>query len=38
MMRRFVADNWKALVLVLLIVAMLLFAPDGDVRFIYTEF
>ena len=38
MTRRFVARNWKAVLLVLLIIAILLFSPAEMVQFIYTEF
>jgi hypothetical protein len=38
MIGRFVRRNWKAAVLFLLIVAMLLFAPEEEMKFIYTEF
>jgi hypothetical protein len=37
-MGRFIARNWQAALLVLLIVAILLFSPDEMVQFIYTEF
>lgn len=38
MIRRLIARNWKPVLIALLIVAMLLFAPDLERKFIYTEF
>ncbi len=38
MIVRFVRRNWKVLVFFLLIVAMLLLAPEEGMKFIYTEF
>ena len=38
MIARFVRRNWKVVVLFLLIVAMLLLAPEEEMKFIYTEF
>ena len=38
MIARFVRRNWKVLVFFLLIVAMLLVAPEEEMKFIYTEF
>jgi hypothetical protein len=38
MMRRLWLHNWKVLVLFLLIVLMLILAPDDVTQFIYTEF
>jgi len=38
MIGRFVRRNWKVVVLFLLIVAMLLLAPEEEMKFIYTEF
>ena len=37
-MRRFWARNWKVLALLALVVALLLFAPEAEPKFIYTEF
>ena len=36
--RRFVANNWKVALYVLLIVLCVLFAPETPLKFIYTEF
>jgi hypothetical protein len=36
--RRFVANNWKVVLYVLLIVLCVLFAPEKPLKFIYTEF
>jgi hypothetical protein len=38
MIARFVRRNWKVVVLFLVIVAMLLLAPEEEMKFIYTEF
>jgi hypothetical protein len=38
MIARFVRRNWKVVVLFLLILAMLLVAPEEEMKFIYTEF
>ena len=38
MIKRFVERNWKVVVLFLLILAMLLLAPEEEMKFIYTEF
>ena len=35
---RFVANNWKVAIYVLLIVLCVLFAPEEPLKFIYTEF
>jgi hypothetical protein len=35
---RFVRRNWKVLFFFLLIVGMLLLAPEEEMKFIYTEF
>jgi hypothetical protein len=36
--RRFVANNWKVALYVLLIILCVLFAPEEPLKFIYTEF
>ncbi len=36
--QRFVANNWKVVMYVLLIVLCVLFAPEKPLHFIYTEF
>ncbi len=36
--RDFVADNWKVVLYVLLILLCVLFAPEEPLKFIYTEF
>lgn len=36
--RRFLANNWKVALYVLLIVLCVLFAPQEALKFIYTEF
>ncbi len=38
LVRRFVANNWKVALYVLLIVLCVLFAPEEPLKFIYTEF
>jgi hypothetical protein len=38
MMHRIVERNWKVLVLFVLIILMLLLAPEEEMKFIYTEF
>jgi len=35
---RFVRRHWKVVALFALVVLMLLFAPEEDTKFIYTEF
>jgi hypothetical protein len=35
---RFVANNWKVALYVLLIILCVLFAPEEPLKFIYTEF
>ena len=35
---RFVGNNWKVVLYVLLIVLCVLFAPEAPLKFIYTEF
>ena len=37
-LRRFVANNWKVALYVVLIVLCVLFAPEAPLKFIYTEF
>jgi len=37
-MRRVVANNWRVIVYVALIVLCVAFAPDQPLKFIYTEF
>jgi hypothetical protein len=36
--QRLVANNWKVLLYVLLIILCVLFAPEEPLKFIYTEF
>ena len=38
MIERFVRNNWKVALYVLLIVLCVLFAPEEPLKFIYTEF
>ena len=38
MIARFVRRNWKVLFFLVLIVGMLLLAPEEEMKFIYTEF
>jgi len=38
MLGRLIADNWKVVVYVLLIVLCVVFAPTRPLQFIYTEF
>ena len=38
MIRHFVTRNWPVLVLFLLVLGMLLLAPEEELKFIYTEF
>lgn len=38
MIRRFVQHNWRVVLLLLLILAMLVLVPEQETRFIYTEF
>lgn len=38
LMLRFVANNWKVALYVILIVLCVLFAPEEPLKFIYTEF
>ena len=38
MIARFVRRNWKVVLLFVLMVAMLLLAPEEEMKFIYTEF
>lgn len=37
-LRRFIANNWKVALYVVLIVLCVLFAPEEPLKFIYTEF
>ena len=37
-LRAVLADNWKVVLYVLLIVLCVLFAPEAPLKFIYTEF
>jgi hypothetical protein len=37
-MRRFVANNWRVALYVILIVLCVLLAPEQPLKFIYTEF
>jgi hypothetical protein len=36
--RRLIANNWKVVLYVVLIVLCVLFAPEQPLKFIYTEF
>ncbi len=38
MVERFVRNNWKVALYVILIVLCVLFAPEEPLKFIYTEF
>ncbi len=38
MVERFVRNNWKVVLYVILIVLCVLFAPEEPLKFIYTEF
>jgi hypothetical protein len=37
-LRRFVKNNWKVVLYVILIVLCVLFTPEQPMKFIYTEF
>ena len=38
LLRQLVADNWRVVVYVVLIVLCVIFAPEEPLKFIYTEF